>query len=79
MEIEEMKADLLRLKGDLDYLEARESKWEEDVSEEIEAIDRAVREMQLNILRVQGLMPWPITENTETTPCLLYTSPSPRD
>ena len=68
MEIEEMKADLLRLKGDLDYLEARESKWEEDVSEEIEAIDRAVREMQLNILRVQGLMPWPITENTETTP-----------
>jgi len=68
VEIEEMKADLLRLKGDLDYLEARESKWEEDVSEEIEAIDRAVREMQLNILRVQGLMPWPITENTETTP-----------
>ena len=68
MEVEEMKADLLRLKEDLEYLEARESKWEEDVSEEIEAIDRAVREMQLNILRVQGLMPWPITENTEPTP-----------
>lgn len=68
MEIEEMKADLLRLKGDLDYLEEKEDSWGEDISKEIEALDRAVREMQLDILRVQGLMPWPITENTETTP-----------
>ena len=51
----------------MDYLEEKEGSWGEDISKEIEALDRAVREMQLGILRVQGLMPWPITENTETT------------
>lgn len=64
-EVEEMKVDLLRLKGDLTYLEEKEGEWEEDISQDIEAIDRLIKEMQANLLRVQGLMPWPITENTE--------------
>ncbi len=65
-EVEEMKVDLLRLKGDLTYLEEKEGEWEEDISQDIEVIDRLIKEMQANLLRVQGLMPWPITENTET-------------
>jgi len=66
-EVEEMKVDLLRLKGDLDYLGGKEAGIEGDISQDIEALDRAVEEMQINILRVQGLMPWPIIENIETT------------
>ena len=71
----EMEADLLLLEEQFDLLladqdmnfDSRGNSWPDCSADEVVEAETIMNEFKDNLLRVRGLMPWPITCNTEIT------------
>lgn len=67
----EMEAEILALENLLDKVsgelefDSYGNSWPLHDKETVE-LENVLNELQDNYLRVQGLMPWPITKNTDT-------------